>query len=330
MSTLFSVSEELLPIEQIRFRRPLAPRTLTAQVYKATIGSKDYAVKLFLPYDTRHREIDRVRLRAYNLSDAELEARLHPWRREMRVYEQIDKYIQSPDRQFFPKYYGATKLSRKLCPRWVYVEDKDEEDIPIIILELLDGKEIHNGQYDLHVSDLTRQVAQKLYNDDGIDVKYIHIYLHCMEKIEALHSGRDIHGDIKPDVFMNHASVMIDFSISWSWEDGKDEPCLDPFRPRQGPTTFESRSKGDRESFEWLVTEEHDEDVELRLARIGAQLVSKPEFSEPTLRQRVPSLRDCSRCQQAVNEIISPTAISGAKQEGQEAPMAAVKIDSTE
>lgn len=46
MSAPFSVSEELLPIERIKFRRPLAPRTLTAQVYRATIGSKDYAVKL--------------------------------------------------------------------------------------------------------------------------------------------------------------------------------------------------------------------------------------------------------------------------------------------
>lgn len=46
MSTLFSVSEELLPIERIKFRKSLAPRTLTAQVYRATIGSRDYAVKL--------------------------------------------------------------------------------------------------------------------------------------------------------------------------------------------------------------------------------------------------------------------------------------------
>ncbi|OBT74835.1 hypothetical protein VF21_06463 [Pseudogymnoascus sp. 05NY08] len=238
MSALLSVSEELLPIERIKFREPLAPRTLTAQVYRATIGSKDYAVKLFLPYDIRCRDIDRVRLRAYNLSDDELEARFHPWRREMRVYQQI-KYIKGPDRQFFPKYYGATRLSQKLCPRWGY---DDTEDIPVIILELLDGKEIHNERYELQISNSTRQVAEELYNDDGIDAEYIHIYIHCMEKIDALHSGRAVHSDIKPDVFMNCASVMIDFSSSWSWEDGKDEPCLDPFRRRQGPTTFESRT----------------------------------------------------------------------------------------
>ena len=46
MSALLSVSEELLPIEQIKFYAQLGPRTLTAQVYRATIGSKDYAVKL--------------------------------------------------------------------------------------------------------------------------------------------------------------------------------------------------------------------------------------------------------------------------------------------
>jgi serine/threonine protein kinase len=165
----------------------------------------------------------------------------------MRVYQQIDKYIQGPDREFFPKYYGATKLSRKLFPRWGYVEDR--EDIPVIILELLDGKEIHNERYELQISDSTGQVAQELYNDDGIDAEYIHIYIHCMEKIDILHGGRIVHSDIKPDVFMNCASVMIDFNHSWSWEDGKDEPCLDPFRRRQGPTTFELRSKGDRSCF---------------------------------------------------------------------------------
>lgn len=124
-----------------------------------------------------------------------------------------------------------------MCPRgWGYVEDT--EDIPIIILELLDGKEVHNEQYELQASDSTREVAQKLYNEDGIDTEYVHIYIHCMEKIEALHKGRAIHGDVKPDIFMNHASVIIDFGRSWSWEGGKDEQCLDPFRPRQGPTSL--------------------------------------------------------------------------------------------
>lgn len=191
--------------------------------------------------------MNRSRLRKYNLSDDELEARFHPWRREMRVYQQIDKYIQGPDRQFFPKYYGATKLSRKLFSRWGYM--KVTEDIPAIILELLDGKEIHNHQYELQISDSTRQVAQELYNADGIDAEYIHIYIHCMEKIDILHGGRIIHSDIKPDVFMNCASVMIDFSHSWSWEDGKDEPCLDPFSPRRGPRSFETRSEGERDGF---------------------------------------------------------------------------------
>jgi serine/threonine protein kinase len=171
----------------------------------------------------------------------------------MRVYQQIDKYIQDPDRQFFPKYYGATKLSRKLFPRWGYMGDT--EDIPVIILELLDEKEIHNDQYELQISDSTRQVAQELYNYYGIDAEYVHIYIHCMEKIDILHGGRVVHRDIKPDVFMNCASVIIDFSHSWSWEDGKDEPCLDPFRRRQGPTTFESHSKCERDSFRRLVTE---------------------------------------------------------------------------
>lgn len=35
-----------LPFEQIKFGAALADLTLTAQVFKATIGSKDYAVKL--------------------------------------------------------------------------------------------------------------------------------------------------------------------------------------------------------------------------------------------------------------------------------------------
>lgn len=46
MSALLSLSEELLPMEQIKFRAPLGPRTLVGQVFRATIGSKDYAVKL--------------------------------------------------------------------------------------------------------------------------------------------------------------------------------------------------------------------------------------------------------------------------------------------
>ncbi|KFZ09917.1 hypothetical protein V502_08417 [Pseudogymnoascus sp. VKM F-4520 (FW-2644)] len=322
MSALLSVSEELLPIEQIKFRRPLGPRTLTAQVYRATIGSKDYAVKLFLPYHPESLEINRFRLREYNLSDAELEARFYPWRREMRVYQQIDKYIQGPDRQFFPKYYGATKLSRKLCPRWPYLGDNIKEDIPVVILELLDGKEVHNNQYDLQISDSTRQIAQKLYNEDGIDAEYTHIYIHCMEKIEVLHRGRVVHKDIKPDIFMNFASVVIDFSHSWSWEDGKDEPCLDPFSRRQGPRSFETRSKGERDSFRSTVIREHN----------GEELVY---YREPTFRDQVPFLRDCLRCQRAVNEIGSLAALLGIDQvvkvdQEEDGAMATVKIVSTE
>ncbi|KFY96664.1 hypothetical protein V498_02569 [Pseudogymnoascus sp. VKM F-4517 (FW-2822)] len=328
MSTPLSVLDEMLPIEQIKFDMPLARRTLTAQVYRATIGSQDYAVKLFLPYSTRSRDINRVRLRAYNLSDDELEARFYAWRREVRVYQHIDKYIQGPDRQFFPRYYGATKLSRKLCPRgWGYVEDTG--DIPIIILELLDGKEVHNEQYELQASDSTREVAQKLYNEDGIDAEYVHIYIHCMEKIEALHNGRAIHGDVKPDIFMNHTSVIIDFGRSWSWEEGKDKQCLDPFRPRQGPTSFEMRRKIEWDSIRTFVTREHNEDELLRPTRLGIVPDSRSGFSEPTLRERVPFLRDCSRCQQAVNEIIAPTTISETEQEGQEGLVVVVEIGST-
>jgi hypothetical protein len=38
--------EEVMPFEQIKFEASLANPTLTGQVYKATIGSKMYAVKL--------------------------------------------------------------------------------------------------------------------------------------------------------------------------------------------------------------------------------------------------------------------------------------------
>jgi len=186
-----------------------------------------------------------MRLRQYKLSDAELEDRFHPWRREVRAYEHIDKYIQGLKRNFFPKYYGTTKLKSSLCPRaWHYTHNTTEE-VPIIILELLDGIEMHNEEYDLQISDLTRHTAQGLYSD-GLDAEYVHIYVHCMEKIEALHGARIVHNDIKPDVFMNGASVVCDFSNSWSWDKDSDEPCLDPFRPRQGPTSFETRSEGER------------------------------------------------------------------------------------
>ena len=74
-----------------------------------------------------------------------------------------------------------------------------------------------------------------------------------MEKIEVLHSARVIHRDIKPDIFMNRASVICDFSRSWSWEEGKYEPCLDSFRQRDGPRSFESRRKGEQISLLDLV-----------------------------------------------------------------------------
>ncbi|KFY78723.1 hypothetical protein V499_02163 [Pseudogymnoascus sp. VKM F-103] len=201
-------------------------------------------------------------------------------------------------------------------------------NIADVILELLDGKEVHNNQYELQISDSTRQVAQELYNDDGIDAEYIHIYIHCMEKIDALHSGRAVHSDIKPDVFMNCASVMIDFSSSWSWEDGKDEPCLDPFRRRQGPTTFESRSKGERDGFRC----EHNGDDLLSHPNPGVVYVqeSRSHFRDPTLRDRVPFLRDCPRCQQAVKEIISSADMSKLEQAEREAEMTTVQIVSTE
>lgn len=186
-----------------------------------------------------------MRLRRYKLLDAKLEARFYPWRREVRVYEHIGKYIQGPKRNFSPKHYGTTKLKPSLCPRvWRYSHDTAEE-ATIIVLELLDGIEIHNEEYDLNISDLTHQTAQGLYND-ALDAEYVHIYIHCMEKIEALHDANIVHNDIKPDVFMNGASVVWDFSNSWSWDKDNDEPCLDPFRPRQGPRSFETRSEGER------------------------------------------------------------------------------------
>jgi hypothetical protein len=74
-----------------------------------------------------------------------------------------------------------------------------------------------------------------------------------MEKIEALHDARIIQSDIKPDVFMNHASVLCDFSHAWSWDKDNDEPCLDSFKPRLGPRSFETRSKGERKALQRMV-----------------------------------------------------------------------------
>jgi len=74
-----------------------------------------------------------------------------------------------------------------------------------------------------------------------------------MEKIEVLHGARVIHGDIKPDIFMNSASVICDFSRSWSWDEDNDEPCIDPFSQRRGPRSFETRRKGEREWLQKLV-----------------------------------------------------------------------------
>lgn len=59
---------------------------------------------------------------------------------------------------------------------------------------------------ELHISDITRQKAQELY-EDGIDIEYVHIYIHCMAKTEVLHNAQIIHGDVKPDIFINRASV---------------------------------------------------------------------------------------------------------------------------
>ncbi|ELR02807.1 hypothetical protein GMDG_05744 [Pseudogymnoascus destructans 20631-21] len=260
--TMSSMAKEVkrLPIEdieQIKIRGPLAHQTETGQVYKAILGLNTYAVKLFEPYSAKCKRLDRHRLQSYNLSDAELEARFHPWRRERRVYEHIDKHISYPTRQFFPIYYGATMLSWKLCPREWRTFHNNREDVPIIILELLDGIEVHNAQGDVRISNSTRQYAQELYKN-GLDAEYVHIYIHCMEKMEVLHGARVIHGDIKPDVFMNCASVICDFSRSWSWDEGKEEPCLDAFSPHRGPKSFEDRRKGEQDSLRTMVIREHD------------------------------------------------------------------------
>ena len=41
---------------------------------------------------------------------------------------------------------------------------------------------------------------------------------------------------------------------------------------------------------------------------------SRSHMRDPTLRDRVPFLRDCSRCQQVVNDITSATATPGTDQ----------------
>ncbi|OBT77824.1 hypothetical protein VF21_03259 [Pseudogymnoascus sp. 05NY08] len=141
-------------------------------------------------------------------------------------------------------------LSRKLCPR-EWRTPYNTEEVPIILLELLDGVEIHNAQGDAQISDSTRRHAQELYND-GLDTECVHMYIHCMEKVEVLHGARIIHGDIKPDVFMNSASVICDFSMSWSWDEDEDEPCLDAFSHR-GPRSFETRREGEQDSLRAMV-----------------------------------------------------------------------------
>lgn len=142
-------------------------------------------------------------------------------------------------------------LSRKKCPRpWRASHHTERNDVPIIVLELLDGTTVHNAQSDMQIGDITRQTAQELYKN-GLDAEYVHMYIHCMEKVEVLHDARVIHGDIKPDVFMNYASVICDFSASWSWNEDKDE-CLDPFSHR-GPRTFETRREGEQDSVRDMV-----------------------------------------------------------------------------
>lgn len=79
-------------------------------------------------------------------------------------------------------------LSRKLCPREWHTP-YNTEDVPIILLELLDGIEVHNAEGHVHISDSTRQHAQGLYND-GLDAECVHMYIHCMEKVEVLHGAR--------------------------------------------------------------------------------------------------------------------------------------------
>jgi hypothetical protein len=112
---------------------------------------------------------------------------------------------------------------------------------------LIDGTQTQKGLPDLQISDATVQEAQDLLKQN-LDVEYVHIYIHCMEKFEVLHNAKIIHGDPKPDIFLNCASVVLDFSRSWSWED--DGPCLDSFLPRKGPRSFETRRRGERN---WLL-----------------------------------------------------------------------------
>lgn len=119
----------------------------------------------------------------------------------------------------------------------------DAVDVPVVILELIDGTQNQKGLSDLQISDATVQEAQDLLKQN-LDAEYVHMYIHCMEKIEVLHNAKIIHGDVKPDIFLNCASVVLDFSRSWSWEGG--EPCLDSFLPQKGPRSFETRRCGKR------------------------------------------------------------------------------------
>lgn len=73
---------------------------------------------------------------------------------------------------------------------------------------------------DLQISDLAHKTAQELY-DNGLDNEYIHIYIYCIEKIKALHDAGIVHADVKPDMFMNNASVICDFSL---WDRDNYEP----------------------------------------------------------------------------------------------------------
>jgi hypothetical protein len=99
----------------------------------------------------------------------------------------------------------------------------------------------------LQISDATVREAQDLLKQN-LDAEYVYTYIHCMERFKVLYNAKIIHGDVKPDIFLNYTSVVLNFSRSWSWED--DEPCLDSFLQRKGLRSFETPWRGERN---WLL-----------------------------------------------------------------------------
>jgi serine/threonine protein kinase len=65
----------------------------------------------------------------------------------------------------------------------------------------------------MQISDATVREAHGLLKQN-LDAKYVHVYIHCIEKFKVLYNTKIIHGDVKPDNFLNCASVVLDFGRS--------------------------------------------------------------------------------------------------------------------